>query len=176
MDDPAPVLPPPVPWLRSLLLVVTLAGGGLGLAKIMQPINSPPPKIMPNISSPEQAKPSPESPPAKSTSVTDTPKMVADAAPIHYPDGSTWPSLNGVTNPPPIPWPQQRPFAPVVEQVVDVAGVAWYRHQDGSLSTVRTTFRKDLNRDDAYGMVMLPTEVQPQIDAAATAKQSPLRR
>jgi hypothetical protein len=86
-----------------------------------------------------------------------------DAKPIVYPDGTTYPTLNGVIAPPPIPWPQQIPFSPVTGLVVDKEGVSWYRHKDGSISTVRMAFRKDLGREDAYGMVILPTQPQPLV-------------
>ena len=58
---------------------------------------------------------------------------------IRFPDGSSRPALNGVTQALEIPWPSGVPFAPVVEQLHH-NGADWYRHADGTFTTtiVRT--------------------------------------
>lgn len=72
-----------------------------------------------------------------------TPAVGAPAAgkqgTMRFPDGSTRPALNGVTEQLEIPWPSDRPWSPIAEQVHH-NGVDWFRHVDGSFSTtiVRT--------------------------------------
>ncbi len=54
---------------------------------------------------------------------------------ITYPDGSTRQALNGVTANVAALWDAGRPFSPIVGTFLD-RGWEWYRHADGSLSTV----------------------------------------
>lgn len=159
-DTQAPALPAPL--LRSFLWVAILAAGGLILHRLTraEPTVAPAPQTSP------AAQPPSAQPPVSATAEPVKPvakPAPADAKPIVYPDGTTYPTLNGVVAPPPIPWPQQVPFSPVTGVVVDKEGVSWYRHKDGSISTVRMAFRKDLGREDAYGMVILPTQPQPLV-------------
>jgi len=57
---------------------------------------------------------------------------------LTYPDGSTRPALNGVTADVTILWDNGRPYSPIVEKWEDPnSGWEWYRHADGSNSTVR---------------------------------------
>ena len=57
---------------------------------------------------------------------------------LTYPDGSTRPALNGVTADVTILWDNGRPYSPIVEKWTDPnSGWEWYRHADGSNSTVR---------------------------------------
>src|SRR5262245_65795213 len=57
---------------------------------------------------------------------------------LTYPDGSTRPALNGVTADVTILWDNGRPWSPIVDKVVDAQGWEWYRHADGSNTTVRS--------------------------------------
>lgn len=165
MADDTEATAPPVPVFRSFLWVAILVAGGLALARLTRqdPTNPPVPQP-PAVQSPGEQPPAGQPAPTRADPVQPpTPAPVTDAKPIVYPDGTTYPTLNGVVAPPPIPWPQQIPFSPVTGVVVDKEGVSWYRHKDGSISTVRMAFRKDLGREDAYGMVILPTQTQPLV-------------
>jgi len=59
---------------------------------------------------------------------------------LRFPDGSTRPALNGVTDDVELQWPAQRPFAAIVE-VVAQAGTDFYRHADGTFTT--TVIRRE---------------------------------
>ena len=76
---------------------------------------------------------------ATAGAVTAAAPVAGKAGSMRFPDGSTRPALNGVTEALEIPWPSGRPWSPVVEQVHH-NGVDWLRHADGSFSTtiVRT--------------------------------------
>ncbi len=99
------------------------------------------------------------------------PVVAADATPDHvavapaqdapaqvqFPDGSSAPALNGVTESVKLVW-NDRPFAKVKEKIVD-SGWEWYVHEDGSRSTVKMV---DLNGVPApIGIVASPTEALP---------------
>jgi hypothetical protein len=77
---------------------------------------------------------------------------------MRYPDGSQYPPLNGVKDPPVNFWPVQIPFSPVVGQFKDEQGLEWYRHSDGTRSTVQMMWRSDLGRMDPIARVDNPTK------------------
>ncbi len=100
-----------------------------------------------------------------------TPAVAAEAAPaqpsavptaaapaqLQFPDGTSAPALNGVTESVKLVW-NDRPFSPVKEKIVD-RGWEWYVHEDGSHSTVKMV---DLNGVPApIGIVASPTEALP---------------
>jgi len=82
---------------------------------------------------------------------------------VRFPDGTWLPALNGVESPPPFQgWDPHRPYSPVVG-IIDAGALQWYRHADGSKSTVRT-FR--LASEHGVEMVtgwgvLHPTEAKP---------------
>ena len=59
------------------------------------------------------------------------------AAVITYPDGSRYPTLNGVTGPIKLNWTSDRPYSPIVGTMYDgeLNQLYWYVHADGSYST-----------------------------------------
>jgi hypothetical protein len=143
----------------GLVLLGALIAGGLWLQRAMRKEPAPPP------SAPQQQ---PQLPPPT------LPIEAVTAAPLDqgphdkqphltYPDGSSWPPLNGVKSPAPVAWPQGHPFAPVVGKIRDAMGVEFYKHADGSLSTTMMMFRKDLGRDDAITQVYLPVAPSPVV-------------
>jgi hypothetical protein len=124
----------------ALLLTAIAVAARFALADVdaapVQPPSSP------------AATPRIEAPPAPVESATvsvGAPAATPAAAPaaaggsIRFPDGSSKPALNGVTEALELPWPADRPFAAVLD-VVSHAGTDFYRHADGTFSTtvVRT--------------------------------------
>lgn len=79
---------------------------------------------------------------------------------IRYPDGTYMPALNGVRNPPPLQWPSDLPFTPIVGKRVS-AGVEWYVHADGTQTTTQMVFRSDLGREDATIQIARPRPALP---------------
>ena len=59
------------------------------------------------------------------------------AAVITYPDGSRYPTLNGVTGPIKLNWSSDRAYSPIVGTMYDgeLNQLYWYVHADGSYST-----------------------------------------
>lgn len=59
------------------------------------------------------------------------------AAAITYPDGTSYPTLNGVTTPVKLIWSSDRPYSPIVGKIFDGGRnqMYWYAHEDGSFST-----------------------------------------
>ena len=65
------------------------------------------------------------------------PQPSPGAAVITYPDGSRYPTLNGVTVPIVLNWSSDRPYSPIVDTMYDgeLNQLYWYVHKDGSYST-----------------------------------------
>jgi hypothetical protein len=59
------------------------------------------------------------------------------AAVIVYPDGTRYPTLNGVAAPIKLNWSSDRPYSPIVGTMYDgeLNQLYWYVHADGSYST-----------------------------------------
>lgn len=109
---------------------------------------------------------------AAAVRATESPAVAAEATPLQqpmaapaaaapaqmrFPDGSSAPALNGVTESVVLVW-NDRPYAKVKEKIVD-RGWEWYVHEDGSHSTVKMV---DLNGVPApIGIVASPTEALP---------------
>jgi len=78
---------------------------------------------------------------------------------IAYPDGSSYPPLNGVTTAPKLTWHRLVPFTRVVRIERDASGRDWYVHENGARSTTYV---------DARGQVMsdieMPKAAQPLVD------------
>ena len=79
---------------------------------------------------------------------------------LTFPDGSTMPVLNGAVDPVAMPWPPNRPFAPVVEKIVD-HGQEWYKHADGVWSTTVTSFDDAAGIQRTMGQVWVPGTPKP---------------
>ena len=145
--------------LASLVVALALAGAGglawsLGVFHATESAPAAPPATQPG-----------EDPAARA------PAVAADAAPaqavaapaaaasaqLRFPDGSSAPALNGVTESVVLVW-NDRPFAKVKEKIVD-RGWEWYVHEDGSHSTVKMV---ELNGVlSPIGIVASPTEALP---------------
>lgn len=112
--------------------------------------------------------------PERSTSVgfTVDPKVVPKELRLQLPDGTWALALNGVTNPGPLNWPNDRPWAPIVERRVRQDGTEAYVHADGSWSWTQLQYRKDLGRMDSVTVLANPTDPLP-IDPAEAALNTP---
>lgn len=157
------------PW--HVAIVVLVAGAVLCLVMAMNQPGEPPQQPAPQKQ--------PALPAAGPAPVLKAPAVAQPAEPpqpqmLRYPDGSQHPPLNGVTDPPSIDWPPDVPFAPVVGKVTDGQGIEWYRHADGSLTTVQMIWRSDLGRKDAMARIVNPTtpvRVEHDPPADATRKR-----
>ena len=136
-------------WLVALLavLVLALAGyfawlryTGRGGASPAELPRATPPMSAPNVPPPAPAVASPVVADAHAGAPATTPPVAGKQGTMRFPDGSTRPALNGVTEVLEIPWPSDRPWSPVVEQLHH-NDVDWFRHADGSFST--TIVRKE---------------------------------
>lgn len=130
------------------VLVLALAGffawqryTGRGGATPAELPRATPPMSVPNVQQPPQpAVAAPVVADAHAGASSTTPPVAGRQGTMRFPDGSTRPALNGVTEVLEIPWPSDRPWSPVVEQVHH-NNVDWFRHADGSFST--TIVRKE---------------------------------
>jgi hypothetical protein len=143
----------------GLVLLGALVAGGLWLQRAMRKEPEPPVVAPPQ----QQDPPPPKAPVEAVTAAPLAPEKHNNEPHMTYPDGSSWPLLNGVKVPVAITWPQGRPFAPVVGKIRDATGVEFYQHADGSMSTTRMMFRQDLGRDDAIGYVSAPIAPTPVV-------------
>ena len=146
-----------------LLLVITLAcaaGGYLWLRPGSGALPPTSPGALPLNPGALAAAPAPvtaNTPPAQ----PDGPPPAPSRGKAVYPDGSEHPALNGVEERIQVAWPGQVPFSPIVGQFVDADGLHWYRHEDGSQSTTKMAWRKDLGRNAAMTLVANPTKATP---------------
>lgn len=108
-----------------------------------------------------EAVPAPAVAEAVAPAAAPLPPATPPAAQVTFPDGSTLPALNGVTEPIVLQW-GNRPYSPVVAKIADEQGVEWYRHQDGSWSTTRMVQDRVRGIDVATGQVFNPSPVKPQ--------------
>lgn len=129
------------------VLVLALAGffawqryTGRGAAPPAELPRATPPTSVPNVQPSSPAVASPVVADAHAGAPSATPPIAGKQGTMRFPDGSTRPALNGVTEVLEIPWPSDRPWSPVVEQVHHNS-VDWFRHADGSFST--TIVRKE---------------------------------
>ncbi|MGA1523507.1 MAG: hypothetical protein ACO4CT_10085 [Planctomycetota bacterium] len=81
---------------------------------------------------------------------------------FELPDGTWAPALNNAKNAPPVDWPPDIPYAPIVKRVTDPHGQDWYVHADGSKSTTVMTWREDLGRYDAVTNLANPINAAPR--------------
>lgn len=112
--------------------------------------------------------------------------VIEDAVPVHpapearqapdpggslrLPDGSYVPNLNGVGDQMVLNWPERLPFSPIVGRVTDSFGIERYLHADGSQSTTRLVYRRDLGRMDSMVTVSNPRPVAALRSAAGRRK------
>ncbi|MBK8101235.1 MAG: hypothetical protein IPK26_29490 [Planctomycetes bacterium] len=148
---------------NPLLLVIALAGCAGGYFWLRSGPGAAPattPEVAPTDPGVAAAVPAPataNTPPAQPAG----PPPAPSKGKAIYPDGSEHPALNGVEEPIKVAWPGQVPFSPIVGQFVDGDGLQWYRHEDGSQSTTKMTWRKDLGRNAAMTLVANPTKATP---------------
>lgn len=92
---------------------------------------------------------------------------------VEMPDGSWLPALNGVRGAPKSSWNPERPYARVV-RVDRMQDADWYVHADGTWTTTRSVFRKDLGRDDpqSYALHPQPDLGEPRILGPDGAEQA----
>ncbi|MEZ5964900.1 MAG: hypothetical protein R3F56_13755 [Planctomycetota bacterium] len=83
---------------------------------------------------------------------------------LELPNGEFVPALNGVRGAPPMEWPADRPFSPIIGRV-RTTELEWYVHADGTRSTTQMSFRTDLSRFDAVTTLANPAPLG-QIPAA----------
>lgn len=137
-------------WVVALLAVLVLALAGFlawqryagrgGSAPAELPRATAPTSV-PSVQQPLlPATASPVLADARAGTPSPTPPVAGKPGTMRFPDGSTRPALNGVTEVLEIPWPSDRPWSPVADQVHH-NGVDWFRHVDGSFST--TIVRKE---------------------------------
>ena len=136
-------------WVVALLAVLVLALAGFlawqryvgrgGAAPAELPRATAPTSV-PSVQQPLPAVAAPVVDDAHAGASSTTPPIAGKQGTMRFPDGSTRPALNGVTEVLEIPWPSDRPWSPVADQVHH-NGVDWFRHVDGSFST--TIVRKE---------------------------------
>lgn len=154
--------------MKSTLLLAAVAATAATAAALWPVADAPPPVPVPAVSAAPVLAPAPTA-----TAATNVPAAAAaaDAAPAAavatYPDGSTMPLLNGVREPVTVQWPANRPFSPIVETVADERGVSWYRHRDGTWSTVRMLRDAVRGLDVATSQVFSPMPVKQRTRLAA---------
>ena len=62
---------------------------------------------------------------------------------------------------PPMQWPAELPYSPIIGRERDAHGLDWYVHADGSKSITQMVFRRDLGRLDPVTNVFNPAKVLP---------------
>ncbi len=75
---------------------------------------------------------------------------------LSLPNGDFVPTLNGVLDAPPLSWPPEVPFSPIVGTERDTRGQEWYVHADGARSTTSMVFRSDEGRLAPVTSLALP--------------------
>jgi hypothetical protein len=148
-------------WLPAVA-VLAIAGAVLYLDRTPASPSTPPATAPAAVDGVPQGVPAP----AESTVPTSRASTPAKTPPagspplLTFPDGSTMPVLNGAKDPVAMPWPPNRPFAPVVEKIVD-HGQEWYKHADGVWSTSVTSFDDAAGIERTMGQVWVPGTPKP---------------
>ena len=83
---------------------------------------------------------------------------------LQLPDGTFVPALNGAIRPPPISWPNDKPWSPIVGREIDTLGNEWYVHADGTKTITNMLWRSDLGRKDGSTQSYHPTAPGTMID------------
>jgi hypothetical protein len=87
--------------------------------------------------------------------------VAATTGRLRLPDGSCVPALNGVTDPVPMTWPADLPYAPITGVQRDPSGRDWYVHADGSQSTTVDLWSANDGRGVAWTLVANPAPALP---------------
>ena len=95
------------------------------------------------------------------------------SAMVRLPDGTYMPTLNGVENPPPLPWPQNRPWSPIIGRERGGDGLEWFVHADGVKTQLRMLYRTDIRREDKSWIVAEPAQPKPIADQHKTGQPVP---
>ena len=138
----------------ALAAAIGVAGGVGASARTL-----PPPAGGPGTSTPLAAAPAPRVVTAEAA--PQAPERVDAAATWRLPDGSFTAPLNGAIDPPPLAWPPNVAWSPIVGRELGAAGVEWYVHTDGSRSTTEMKWRADLGRFDAVTRLARPGQSTP---------------
>lgn len=127
---------------HKLILTATIgicAAAGLGMLLQMSGEETSPTagEAVEAVSSEPQVGPMTADFPPLSMVPRSVPQPPPGAAVITYPDGSHYPTLNGVTAPIKLNWSSDRPYSPIVDTMYDgeLNQLYWYVHEDGSYST-----------------------------------------
>ncbi|MFQ5507398.1 MAG: hypothetical protein ACE5F1_21750 [Planctomycetota bacterium] len=114
----------------------------------------------------ESEAPSPAENPAKEEKEPRNPLGLTRNPPdprkyLRCPDGTYAPALNGVDEPAPLNWPQDRPWSPIVRKTTDSSGLDWYVHADGTHTITQMTWHSQFQRMDAVTLVYNPVPTLP---------------
>ena len=127
------------------------------------PADDPPPAVAP-AAAPQAGAPAP-SPTRESALLPLSPPKAAAEKPagyIEYPDGSSFPPLNGVQQAPKIVFHRLTPFAKVIGKTRDARGREWYVHENGVRSTTFVNAAGNVSYEiekDTAPAALLPDEV-----------------
>lgn len=148
--------------IGTILVLAALGGGGYfgyraWFAGEEQPV-TPTPRV--ETPAPETPKFQPRV--VKSAFAVDE-KQVPREDRFELPDGSWALALNGVKNAGKLEWPRDRPYAPIVERVLQKDGIERYKHADGSFSWTQSQYRNDLGRMDSVTVLANPTQALPML-------------
>jgi hypothetical protein len=156
----------PVNWDLWWLVIAAVAVAGIVVAALTH--RGEPRKPVPAPKQREQ----PAQPPQPVQAPVQAPQPAA-AQPkmLRFPDGSLREPLNGVTDPKPVDWPAQIPYAPVVGRMRDAQGLEWYRHADGSRTTTQMFFHQQLGKMVPMTRVENPVTSVPVDESEAPSKK-----
>lgn len=145
----------------ALLVALLLLLGGGGYYWLQARTVAPAPAAV--APAPEETPVPAPIPPAQATPAPPSPAAATAPAQkrggIRYPDGSVMPALNGVTEEVTLQW-GKTPFTRIVGVITDERGQQWYRHEDGTMSTV---WMGEMNGvPQAQGAVAQPTSAVSQ--------------
>ena len=108
----------------------------------------------------------------------DAPAPPAGAGIVSYPDGSSFPALNGVDEPVKLIWTGGRPYSPIVGRMFDGPpnNLDWYVHADGSYSTTAMRQIRLGGPLVATGMVQAPVPtrrlIKPRVSKGSVPKKN----
>ena len=90
---------------------------------------------------------------------------------LRLPDGTSVPILNEAYGAPPMLWPRELPWSPIVSKYVDPEGYEWYLHKDGTHSTTQMVHNSQNRRQEPITSVFNPEKPLPIHDPDDLAEQ-----